>query len=215
MLLLLKKRQNSRYLEAQLMSMPLSELRQQLQGEQERKAFWINIYNAYFLLLRQQEWSRPDIFREPLVPIAGQRFSLDEIEHGILRRCRIKWAAGYLPNPFYRLTIRRLMLQRTDYRIHFALNCGARSCPPITFYQASRVEEQLDLATHSFLEQETTIDESGRTLYTTRLLRWYIGDFGGLNGVRKLLARTLQLEDRNWRIRFRPYDWREALYRFS
>ena len=211
----LKKRMPSKHLEAQLMAISLPELKQALKTEEAKKAFWINIYNAYFLLLRQQEWQRPEIFRERLVPIAGRRFSLDEIEHGILRRCRAKWALGFLPDPFCSLTVRRLMLKRSDFRIHFALNCGARSCPPIAFYQEDQVNAQLELATRSFLEQETMVDEGQRVLYTTRLMRWYLGDFGGFSGVRKILVRTLDLEKRNWRIRFQSYDWRESLYRFS
>lgn len=197
------------------MSLTIPELRQALNTEDARKAFWINIYNAYFLLLRQQEWQRPHIFREPLVPIAGTRFSLDEIEHGILRRCRAKWALGYLPSPLFRRSVRQLMLQRPDYRIHFALNCGARSCPPICFYSEERVNAQLDLATQGFLEQETVVDETHKVLHTTRLMRWYLGDFGGFHGIRQLLVRTLGLKPQSWRIRFQSYDWRESLYRFS
>ena len=35
-----------------------------------------------------------------------------------------------------------------DFRIHFALNCGAKSCPPIAFYSYDKINDQLDLATH-------------------------------------------------------------------
>jgi hypothetical protein len=197
------------------MTLSISELQQKLNTEAARKAFWINIYNAYFLLLRQQGWERPDIFREPLIPVAGKRFSLDEIEHGILRRCRAKWALGYLPNPFFRRSVHQLMLQKSDYRIHFALNCGARGCPPIGFYREDIINEQLDIATHGFLEQETVIDETHNILHTTRLMRWYIGDFGGFHGIRTLLVDTLGLYPGQWRIRFQSYDSRESLYRFS
>jgi hypothetical protein len=197
------------------MRLTIPELQQHLPTDNARKAFWINIYNAYFLLLRQQGWQRPDIFREPLVPVAGKRFSLDEIEHGILRRCRSKWALGYLPSPFFRRSVYRLMLQRPDYRIHFALNCGARGCPPIGFYREDQIQQQLDTATHGFLEQETVVDETHKILHTTRLMRWYLGDFGGFHGIRQLLVRTLGLKPQSWRIHFQSYDWRESLYRFS
>ncbi|MCR9099576.1 MAG: DUF547 domain-containing protein [bacterium] len=197
------------------MRLTIPELQQHLPTDNARKAFWINIYNAYFLLLRQQGWQRPDIFGEPLVPVAGKRFSLDEIEHGILRRCRSKWALGYLPSPFFRRSVYRLMLQRPDYRIHFALNCGARGCPPIGFYREDQIQQQLDTATHGFLEQETVVDETHKILHTTRLMRWYLGDFGGFHGIRQLLVRTLGLKPQSWRIHFQSYDWRESLYRFS
>ena len=39
-------------------------------------------------------------------------------------------------------------------RIHFALNCGARSCPPIRVYAAAKLETQLNTAARSFCSQE-------------------------------------------------------------
>ena len=38
------------------------------------------------------------------------------------------------------------------YRIHFALNCGAKSCPPIKTFTGEEVDTQLNLATQAFLE---------------------------------------------------------------
>jgi hypothetical protein len=215
LLLHIKTGKPTRPLEVKLASLDFNTLRRGLKTDQERKAFWINIYNAYYLLLRQLEWERPQIFQMKLIPLAGKRFSLDEIEHGILRRCRVKWAAGFLPSPFYRLSVYQLMLKRSDYRIHFALNCGAVSCPPICFYKQEEVEEQLDMATLSFLEQETKIDREHLTLHVSRLLRWYLGDFGGFAGLRQMLYKTLKLEPLGWRLRFRSYDWTERLYNFQ
>lgn len=202
-------------LEVVLAGLDFDTLRQGLKTDQERKAFWINIYNAYYLLLRQLEWERPLVFQMKLVPLAGMRFSLDEIEHGILRRCRAKWAAGFLPSPFYRFPIYQLMLKKSDCRIHFALNCGAKSCPPIAFYKVEKLEDQLDVATYSFLEQETRIDREKLTLHVSQLLRWYVGDFGGFRGLRQLLYHTLDLEPLGWHLRFRPYDWADRLYNFQ
>ena len=211
----IKSGEPTRPMERALAGLDFDELRHGLKTDQERKAFWINIYNAYYLLLRQLEWDRPIVFKMKLVPLAGKRFSLDEIEHGILRRCRVKWAAGFLPSPFYRFPIYQLMLKRSDCRVHFALNCGAKSCPPIAFYSTDRLEEQLDMATYSFLEQETRIDRERLTLHVSQLLRWYVGDFGGFRGLRQLLYETLDLEPLSWRLRFRPYDWTERLYNFQ
>ena len=40
-----------------------------------------------------------------------------------------------------------------DYRIHFALNCGAKSCPAISFYSAKTLDQQLTTAENNFIEQ--------------------------------------------------------------
>lgn len=57
-------------------------------------------------------------------------FSLDDIEHGILR-CNTP-PPGASDSPFDASDERKpLSLTRLDPRLHFALNCGARSCPPI------------------------------------------------------------------------------------
>lgn len=55
--------------------------------------------------------------------------------------------------PFYavRDPRRKFMLQVVDPRIHFTLNCGAESCPPIGVYDADKLENQLARATKGFI----------------------------------------------------------------
>ena len=47
-----------------------------------------------------------------------------------------------------------ILFQR--HRIHFALNCGARSCPPIRVYAAAKLEAQLNTAAKAFCSQEVS-----------------------------------------------------------
>jgi hypothetical protein len=93
--------------------------------------------------------------------------SLNEIEHGILRANR---ASVTNPNPPFDVmtkstsdpaasvslpsdpVLSKLVLQKCDPRIHFALNCGALSCPPIRCYEEAKIERQLDIATKSYLQ---------------------------------------------------------------
>ena len=95
-----KKQGDTATLEKQLAEgINLDSLEAALNTDDRRTAFWINIYNAYFQILRSRDGrTAPAIYREPLVFIAGQRFSLDDIEHGILRRYRWKFSLGFLPN---------------------------------------------------------------------------------------------------------------------
>ncbi|MCB0638708.1 MAG: DUF547 domain-containing protein [Lewinella sp.] len=211
-MLRIKKQEDPTLILQALAQLPPASLLQDLPDDHHKKATWINLYNAFFLHLRRdQQVSKDRIYRERLIMVAGQSFSLDEIEHGILRRWRWKWSLGYLPAPFTRPLIRQLAVDHLDYRIHFALNCGARGCPPIAFYRPDRLEQELDLATQSFLESETIVDADTRTIHLTRLARWYLGDFGGFRGLRHILHHQLGLGTRGYRLRFREYDWTEEL----
>lgn len=216
LLLAVKKQENASPFLEHLARFPENELWQSLLGDQEKKSFWINCYNAFFLHLRRDQGiGKPAIYRNQLCHVAGQVFSLDEIEHGILRRYRAKLGLGFLPNLFAPGRIRELAVKKIDFRIHFALNCGAQSCPPIAFYTSDLIEQQLELGTQSFLENETTYDEAENQLYFSRLGLWYLGDFGGRRGIRKIVQQYLDLGQPNSRIIFTDYNWAENLDNFA
>lgn len=214
-LLQLKKHEPAGALPAQLAALPFIRLAAALDTDERKKAFWINAYNAFFLFLRREQGvAKPGIFRRKLITLAGRPFSLDDIEHGILRKYRFKWSLGYLPDPFAPPVVRRLAVSKTDYRIHFALNCGAASCPPIAFYTPEQLDRQLDLATHSFLEGETKVFPGKKEIHISRLFRWYLGDFGGHSGIRRILEQYLAIETAGWKLVYRSYDWTEQLDHF-
>ncbi|TKX55507.1 DUF547 domain-containing protein [Halorubrum sp. SP3] len=183
----------------------------------ERIAFWLNVYNAATgaaLLAdpdRFEELRR--LFGEPIVTVAGTELSLDQIEHGILRGSQWKYGLGYVPNPFPSAFVRRHRVADPDARVHFALNCGAASCPAVAAYDATDVDDQLDRAAGSYLRSETVVEEG--TARVPRLLLWYRGDFGGRSGIRALLREHDAIDpDAVSRIRYREYDWSLALDAF-
>lgn len=186
-----------------------------LETDELKKAFWINIYNSYFLLLAKQGISRKDLFRERAIHVAGIPWTLDEIEHGILRKNKIKISFGYLSDPFGKRKFKQYMLQKPDYRIHFALNCGVKGCPPIAFYTPHNINQQLDLATASFLEMDSLIDHEIKILKVSRLFYWYHADFGGNKGIRSIHSQYLATDFAGYSIKFRAYNFTEALYNFS
>ena len=192
------------------------QLRSGLRDDPARIAFWLDIYNAAVVRAGHVEltdWRvRWRHFRRPNIVVAGKRLSLDAIEHGLLRRSRWKLGLGYLRNPLPSSFERAHRVRHVDPRIHFALNCGAASCPPIAAYDPEGLEAQLQLATASYLRTETRVD--GAVLRVPSLLVWYIGDFGGRGGVRRLL-RDAGVDHEGRALRMADYDWSPAPDRWA
>jgi hypothetical protein len=174
------------------------------------------MYNGWFQLLATREkLKRPSIFTSKVITIASKKFSLDNIEHGILRRFRWKFSKGYLPSFFPGKRIKQSAVEKIDYRIHFALNCGAKSCPPIAFYTYEKIDRQLDAAAKIFLNSETEIDTLNKVIRVTKIMDWFAGDFGGKKGIRKIINKFLQKDIDGYRIKYNPYNWDEVLHNFS
>lgn len=203
-------------LELAISKITMPELIAGLSNDNARKTFWINIYNAWFQILSTREKkTKPEIFTDKLITIASTKFSLDNIEHGILRKHQWKLGGGYIPQACPRKIIRQLEVSKIDYRIHFALNCGAKSCPPIAFYKYENVDDQLEMAASSFITSETEIDEVKKTVKVSKIMQWFKGDFKGNKGIREILAKYLAKDFATYKIEFKEYDWSEQLKNFT
>jgi hypothetical protein len=183
-----------------------------------RTAFWCNVYNAYARVLIEDrrelyESSKRRFFGLEAIAVAGRKLSLNRIEHRLLRRSQFAWSLGYLGTPFPGAFERSLRAEERDPRIHFALNCCARSCPPIAAYTPAGIDEQLDVATESYLSQHVRYEPEGGLLgrgvvHVPRLLLWYRGDFGGKSGILAMLrAFDLIPDGARPRLKHRAYDW--------
>ncbi|GIV95986.1 MAG: DUF547 domain-containing protein [Herpetosiphonaceae bacterium] len=196
-----------------------------LGAREERLAFWINLYNvlivdgviAYGVRRSVSEGLAGllTFFRRAAYNVGGLRFSCEDIEHGVLRANR---GHPFLPGPQFGPSDprRSCIVAPLDPRIHFALNCGARSCPPIRVYDAAQIDAQLDLATRGFLDATVAVDARRRRVSLSRIFRWYAGDFGGRDGIIDFLLRYLPDDERRrWlsdqrdraRLVYQPYDW--------
>ncbi|CAN5135445.1 hypothetical protein BH09BAC2_BH09BAC2_20860 [soil metagenome] len=185
-------------------------LQQQLQSDEVKKAFWLNIYNAFVQKLLSENpekyKSRHIFFSDKQIVIAHHKLSLDDIEHGILRRSKIKWSMGYLNNPLPGKFEKDFRVNTPDKRIHFALNCGAKSCPPIAYYDPEKIDVQLNLATRIYLKNEAEYDTTLNIIYLPKIMDWFRGDFGGKKGIKKMLD-EYGLIKKDVTIRFKKYDW--------
>jgi hypothetical protein len=162
----------------------------------ERTAFRLNLYNATFLVtaapLARPGWTPAAnefaIFHAPLVRLPGGSISLDSLERGLIRP------------------------EAHDPRVHVALWCGARSCPPLLAraFRGADLDSVLGARMRAFVRDPARnhIDAAKRTLALSRIFDWYAEDFGGRAAVPGWIGRYADLEDTDWTVTFLDYDWR-------
>ncbi|KAJ1454913.1 hypothetical protein M885DRAFT_521212 [Pelagophyceae sp. CCMP2097] len=146
-------------------------------------AFWINTYNA--LVMHAQvvvgmgatPAERTAFFSGETgatYRIGGFDLSLDAMEHGVLRRSPTGDARAFGAGDLRRAKF--LRATQRDARIHFALNCGAKSCPPVKLFAAATLDRDLAAAAAAFVSAECKVD--GDTVTLSKLFLWYGADFG-------------------------------------
>ncbi|CAE7552559.1 grxC [Symbiodinium natans] len=200
-------------------------------GEADRKAFFINLYNAMTFHgvttfgRREGWWYLYCFFITPAVSyrVAGTQMSLDDIEHGILRARN-----GYFKDPEQELQ-RRLRMEAVDPRIHMALNCGAKGCPAVAVYTGGdNLDAELDSAVAGFVAADANVrvtqEASGIRLDLSEIFKMYLEDFVGAatgKDSERALARWLlpfasedqrpllskAVEGAPIRLQWIPYDW--------
>lgn len=173
-------------------------------GQNEKKAFWINTYNAltiYAVLKRiPSNQLLAKVFSVQMVAgffdkiqyvIAGESLTLNDIENKKLRE-------GF-----------------NDPRIHFAIVCASRSCPAIqnTAFSASDLDERLDEATRQFLtdDRRNRFDKEKKVAHLSEIFRWYEDDFVKDSGsvleyIQKYLP-SVGIDIVSHQIKYLFYDW--------
>ena len=176
----------------------------------EQIAYLLNAYNAIVLqqvvddypierstnpaaLVRPANsvWQIDGFFSTLKHRVAGRQLTLDQIEHEILR-------------PQYK-----------EPRIHFALVCAARSCPPLRTeaYRADRLSAQLDDQARAFLNDRARNRFETDRAELSEIFKWFLDDFGGDAGLRTFLARYLnpdlagRISKASFGIGYVDYDW--------
>lgn len=205
---------------ASLRQIDYGTLLQSLITDNEKKAFWINLYNGYTQAALKaapgKYKNRGAFFKAEAVQVAGNAFSLDAIEHGILRRSTFKWSLGYLSKLFPSKREKSLRVNALDYRIHFALNCGAKSCPPIAFYDPENLDAQLELATKAYLTSEAEYDNMKNRVRLPGLMSWFRADFGGKKSMTRILKKhNIIPQEAHPKITFKKYDWTLSLNNYT
>ncbi|KAL0963560.1 hypothetical protein UPYG_G00307990 [Umbra pygmaea] len=193
---------------------------------EEKLAFFINTYNALVIHgnLRlgapTNMWQRYRFFNYVSYLIGGEVFTLQDIENGVLRGNR-KGVAQLL-RPFSKNDPRlQVALPDAEPLIHFALNCGAKGCPPIKTYTPQDIDNQLRNSAEAFLDNDDgcVVDSEKREVRLSQIFKWYKADFGGtdkklLNWISEHMGESSKrsslqsvLSSGKIKVSYMPYDW--------
>lgn len=167
-------------------------------------AFWLNLYNALVIdqvlarypidSIRPEFLGLPNwlaflrFFQRPLCQINSRSYSLNDIEHG---------------------TLRRLF---SEPRIHFALVCAAKGCPLLRpeAYWPEQVQQQLEEDAQRFITNSSKVRYESPVLYCSKIFQWYGGDFVKEAGsVPAYIQRYLPIHASldQLQVRYLHYDW--------
>jgi hypothetical protein len=179
----------------------------------QQLAFWITAYNAnvmatiinHYPITRgaliglafpaNSIWQIPGAFKLARHRVAGRVRSLDNIEHDIVR-------------PGFR-----------EPRVHMALVCAARGCPPLRAepFVSSRLNAQLDDQTRVYLSDRDhglRWDPGAKRIAISSIFKWFADDFAASGGARGFVARHLgdpvlaaAVRDTTNGLRYLDYDW--------
>jgi hypothetical protein len=174
-----------------------------LDSDSEKKAFWVNMYNALVQIRLHEtpaQFEKKELFfEEDHIKVGSARLSLKDIESGLLNR--------EFPQDFPK-NLKILAVKKADPRTYFALNCGAISCPPIAFYSSYNIEKQLDLSQKVFISGSSHFDPFSNELTISEFIQWHEDELGGKEGIVKLHKKygmVPQFLDPE--IQYTPYDW--------
>lgn len=215
----IRKNEDTRELQQWLANTPPDKLAIALDTNDKRLAFWINIYNAYIQVLLQKNPTlynnRDNFFKKEQIAIAGDTISFAKIEHGLIRKSQSEYGLGYFRKWFPDQLELKLRVDKPVFNIHFALNCGAKDCPPVAIYEWERLEEQFEKGTQTYLQRTTTYNAETKEASVTSLFSWFRGDFGGKKGIKKILIEHGIIPITNGvDLKYKNHDWTLDLANF-
>lgn len=183
-------------------------------------AFWINVFNAAVLRdapeleLAASHREVQAFFEHPRLRISGHAYSLDDIEHGLLRGNVAKY--GRLRAPMGRDDPRLAYMPIAyDERMHFAMYSACRSSPALRVFDSGQLDRELEDATTAYLRQQVRVESEGAIVVVPRQFKWYAGDFGGERGALEFVLARLGdalvelVDQRRGRVKlqYAEFDW--------
>ncbi len=158
----------------------------------QKMAYWINAYNAFTIKLIVDNYPVKSImdlnggkpWDRKWIKLGGKTYSLNNIEHDILRP------------------------QFKDARIHFAVNCAAKSCPPVwnKAWTAANLNGQLERSTKAFINNTKYNNVGGSNAAISKIFEWYAVDFGDsiVSYLNKYAATKVEV---GTTVTYKDYNW--------
>lgn len=156
-------------------------------------AFYLNAYNAWILREALAKYPAKSV-KDPLfsfflgnrIVVTGRKMSFNTFEKEVIR--------GRFKEP----------------RVHFALNCASRSCPPLNAepFKAASLEAQLEALAKAFIDSERGVRVKGDEVALSKIFDWYKEDFGGPEAVLKFINRRREQPlSSKAKISYQEYNW--------
>jgi len=163
-------------------------------GRDEQLAFYINAYNAWILHEALEKYPTKSVkdalflfFITKRIKVAGEQTSFDQLEKGAIRS------------------------KFGDPRIHFALNCASKSCPPLSpeVFRGNNLGTQMEELSRDFINSPKGVSyhEETKKAELSKIFDWYKGDFtegGPISFINKHKSSPLPADVK---ISYQEYDW--------
>ena len=159
----------------------------------EQLAFHLNAYNAWILHEALEKYPTKSVkdtlftfFTSNRIVVAGEKMSFNRLEKEIIR-------------PRF-----------DEPRIHFALNCASRSCPPLLDepYTSAKLNSQLEQQTKSYINSPRGLMLSKDGARLSKIFDWYKEDFQPAGGVIPFINQRLASPlPSGAKITYQDYDW--------
>lgn len=165
-------------------------------SDNAEKAFWINVYNAYTIKIILSNYPLKSItdikkdgktaWKTPFVKAGGKTYTLDFVEHEILRK------------------------KFKDPRIHVGVNCASGSCPKLAnfAFTAENIDAELEKLMTDFVNDTSRNKLKKNSVQISEIFNWFKGDFTANGSVIDYLNKYSKVKiSKKAKIKYLPYDW--------
>jgi Protein of unknown function, DUF547 len=164
-------------------------------GKKDQLAFYLNAYNAWILHEALDKYPTKSVkdllftfFTGQRIKVAGEKMSFNHLEKDIIR-------------PKF-----------GEPRVHFALNCASRSCPPLNreSFRGDKLDVQLENLAVAFVNSPKGVDYSSekKTAALSAIFNWYRDDFKAVGGPIEFINRRRHPPlPGDVKITYQDYDW--------
>ncbi len=159
-------------------------------SREEQLAYWINLYNAVVMKMIIDNYPVSSIndiknpWKQKAITIKGKGYSLDDIEHGMLRKMN-------------------------EPKIHFLLNCAAKSSPRLwnRAYTGDNINKELNEQTKAYINDTRKNLITAEEVKLSQVFEWYKDDFNRGDVISYINQFVDTKIPKKTKISFLPYDW--------